>query len=129
MPFETARGNFYRAARSGLRAQICWPSGNHGALTGGSAAELLPRLLPLAAAGLVSAGVDSEEADQLLSVIDRRVSSGQTGAVWQQRALTAMEEYADRRTALRLLTHAYTELVASGAPVHTWRTPTRSVNR
>jgi gamma-glutamyl:cysteine ligase YbdK (ATP-grasp superfamily) len=129
MPFETARGNFYRAARSGLRAQICWPSGNHGALTWSSAAELIPRLLPLAAAGLVSAGVDSEEADQLLSVIDRRVSSGQTGAVWQQRALTAMERYADRRTALRMLTHTYTELVTTGAPVHTWRTPTRSVNR
>ncbi|MFF5563478.1 glutamate--cysteine ligase [Streptomyces sp. NPDC012623] len=129
MPFETARGNFYRAARSGLRARICWPSADQGALTWSSAEELLPRLLPLAAEGLVSAGVDAEEAERLLGVVAGRVSAGQTGAVWQQRALTAMEEYADRRTALRLLTHAYTRLAASGAPVHTWRVPTRSATR
>ncbi|MFJ2173303.1 glutamate--cysteine ligase [Streptomyces sp. NPDC087851] len=129
VPFETARGNFYRAARSGLRARICWPSENHRGPGWSSAAELLPRLLPLAAEGLVSAGVDAEEAGHLLWVIAERVDGGQTGAVWQQRALTAMEEYTDRRTALRLLTHAYVRLVASGAPVRTWPTPTRPAAR
>lgn len=129
MPFGTARGNFYRAARSGLDARICWPSANHGALTWSSAAELIPRLLPLAAEGLVSAGVDADEAGPLLAVVAERVSGGQTGAVWQQRALTAMEEYTDRRSALRLLTHAYTRLAASGEPVHTWPIPARSADR
>lgn len=125
MPFETARGNFYRAARSGLDARIHWPSAQHGALTRNSAAQLIPRLLPLAAEGLATAGVDADEAGRLLSVIAERVGGGQTGAVWQQRALTSLEEHTDRRTALRLLTHAYTRLVASGEPVHTWPVPTR----
>ncbi|MFJ2815322.1 glutamate--cysteine ligase [Streptomyces sp. NPDC087294] len=126
MPFESARGNFYRAARSGLRAKLCWPSAHYPTLTWSDAGQLLPRLLPLAAEGLVGAGVDAEEAGQLLAVIAARVAGGQTGAVWQQRALSALEERTDRRTALRLLTSAYTRLAASGAPVHTWPTPTRS---
>ncbi|OON78784.1 hypothetical protein [Streptomyces tsukubensis] len=154
MPFETAEGNFYRAAHSGLHARICWPSTDRdgvgqgavnrgasrrgatghgapecggprrGAVTWSSAAELIPRLLPLAKEGLLAAGVDAEEAEALLSVVAARVSARRTGAVWQQRALTALEEHTDRRTALRLLTHAYTQLAEEGEPVHTWQNPT-----
>ncbi|MFJ3197307.1 glutamate--cysteine ligase [Streptomyces griseoviridis] len=122
LPFATARGNFYRAARSGLHARIGWPSPG-GAVTWSRAGDLLPRLLPLAAEGLVGAGVDAEEAGHLLSVIAARVAGGQTGAVWQQRALTALDGHGDRRGALRLLTHTYAGLVTSGAPVHTWPVP------
>ncbi|MFJ4922817.1 glutamate--cysteine ligase [Streptomyces sp. NPDC088725] len=125
MAFETARENFYRAARSGLEARLCWPSADQTGLAWSSAAELIPRLLPLAAEGLISAGVDAGEAEELLWVVAGRVSTGQTGSVWQLRALQALEERADRRTALCRLTDAYTQVSASHEPVHTWGIPAR----
>ena len=51
------------------------------------AAELVRHLLPTARQGLEDAGVLAEEAGQLLSVIQARAASGQTGAAWQRQAL------------------------------------------
>ena len=87
--FARAHANFYDAARLGLEAELEWPAAGGPERVG--AAELVPRLLPEARRGLVEAGVDAGEADRLLEVIGDRVASGQTGAVWQRRALAALE--------------------------------------
>jgi hypothetical protein len=56
-------------------------------------------------------------------VIARRLASGQTGAVWQRRVF----EEALRRTtvaeATRVVTRAYRDASADGAPVHGWGQP------
>ncbi|HZA84222.1 MAG TPA: glutamate--cysteine ligase [Actinomycetes bacterium] len=131
--FGRAHANFYEAARVGLEAELEWPTGSGGGPERVGAAELVRRLLPEARRGLVEAGVDEQEAGRLLEVIEGRVASGQTGAVWQRRALAALEARgsgglkpsppetrAGREQALPQLLERYLELQAGGDPVHTW---------
>lgn len=110
LPFLTAEANFYRAARHGLDTEITWWDGRHVQLS-----ELIrQRLLPLARDGLIEAGVDEAEARRQLAVIEGRLETGQTGAVWQQRWVQAHgEDYA-------AMLDAYIENQESDEAVHTW---------
>lgn len=107
LAFADAKRNFYAAARFGLDAKLFWPG------AGEIAADrlLLERLIPDARAGLRDLGVS--EAD-FLDMIEARVQTGQTGAVWQRKALEA------RGGDLYGLMAAYCERQRSGAPVHQW---------
>jgi gamma-glutamyl:cysteine ligase YbdK (ATP-grasp superfamily) len=119
-PFELAERSFYAAAREGLTATVDWPGGAR------SARELVLELLVCARDGLVDeAGVAADEADDLLTLIEARVASGQTGARWQRAALAALETQLDRESALRAMLERYLRHVESGDPVHTWPVPSR----
>lgn len=113
LPFETARDNFYRAARDGLAAHVEWP-GRRGATTAG---ELVLALLPAAADGLAWLGVPGADAARWLGIVEARVGSGQTGAAWQLRALDAAAGDTAR------MTLAYALRQATGEPVHRWPRP------
>ncbi len=108
LSFEDARRNFYAAAQLGLDATLVWPG------TGemGARELLLERLLPAARAGLADFGATDPRG--YLDLIEARVRSGQTGAVWQRKAYAACDGdvYA--------LMAAYCEGQRSGAPVHEW---------
>jgi hypothetical protein len=108
MTFETARRNFYAAARLGLDAVLDWP----GVGEIGADALLLERLIPAARAGLADFGAGDPRG--YLDVIEARVRSRQTGAVWQRRALAA------RGGDVFSMMAAYCEGQRSGAPVHEW---------
>lgn len=123
MPFEFARGNFYAAARDGLDAVLLWPSPEAPSPRPARAADLIRRLLPVARVGLIGFGVERPEADEMLGVIAERVESGRTGAVWQRRALAALEPGRGRSAALAALTEAYIDRAAAGDPVHLWDLP------
>jgi hypothetical protein len=124
IPFSVAETNFYRAARDGLEARLLWPVGALASPTEQAVPALVTALLPLAAVGLDAIGVEPDELRRLLTVIEARVRSGQTGARWQRRALAAFEARgADRSTALHELVRAYTSRSASGTPVHLWDLP------
>ncbi len=123
LTFGQARRNFYEAARHGLDAEILWPTTEAPSPRPMAAKALLARLLPLAHAALVGAGVDSGEVTTLLSVIEGRVASGMTGARWQLAALAAFERRYDRDTALAAMLEDYLTHTASGAPVHRWTVP------
>ena len=86
-------------------------------------AELVARLLPAARQGLEDAGVVAEEVDQLLAVVEARVAAGQTGAVWQRRALAALEPRHGREHSLTAMLERYLFLQRTGEPVHTWPLP------
>ena len=79
--------------------------------------------LPLARDGLLEAGVDACEIDTLLEVIAARVASRQTGARWQQRALTVLERDQPRREALSAMLERYVRCADTGEPVHLWPLP------
>ncbi|GAA1255441.1 hypothetical protein GCM10009677_01630 [Sphaerisporangium rubeum] len=115
-PFADAYRNFYRAARGGLDAELAWP-GRDGYVP---AYELALDLLPVARDGLVSSGVDPEEAGRLLDVVAERVRLRRTGAGWQRRALAALGAEPGVRAAM--LEH-YRALSFTHAPVHTWPDP------
>ena len=56
--------------------------------------------------------MDAGEADRLLEVIGDRITSGQTGAVWQRRTLAALEGKAGREQAVGELLERYLDLQA-----------------
>ena len=80
-------------------------------------------MLPLARQGLEDAGVLPDEVDRLLAVVQARAAAGQTGAVWQRRALAALEPRLGRERALAAMLERYLELQGTNAPVHTWPVP------
>jgi gamma-glutamyl:cysteine ligase YbdK (ATP-grasp superfamily) len=121
--FQQAHHNFYRAAQFGLGAKLAWPLGPGGRSRSLVAPELVRYLLPTARQGLEEAGVLAEEAIQLLSVIEARAATGQTGAAWQRRALAAREPKLGRERALAAMLERYLELQRTGEPVHAWPVP------
>ncbi|GII81138.1 hypothetical protein Sru01_61200 [Sphaerisporangium rufum] len=114
--FADAYRNFYRAARSGLAAELAWPGRDAPA----PAAELVAELVPVALEGLVAAGVAEDEAARLVGIVGERARLGRTGAVWQRSALAAFGDAPGARS--RMLSW-YRELSLAGEPVHTWPDP------
>jgi len=110
LPFETARRNFYAAARDGLAARIEWPD-NRSVDVG---TLLLEEILPSADEGLRALGIEAEEREYYLDVVTARARSGQNGAVWQRRFV---EKHGRDFFAL---TSRYLENQRSGMPVHAW---------
>lgn len=108
LSFEDARRNFYTAARHGLDATLVWPG------LGEISAQrlLLERLIPAAREGLADVG--AKDPRGYLDLIEARVRTGQTGAVWQRKAYEACDGD------LYALMAAYCEGQRSGAPVHEW---------
>ena len=110
LEFETARENFYRAARDGLEARLTWLGG-----TRVSARELLgDELVHMAREGLVLLGIDRDDAHRYLDLLRTRVRYGQNGAVWQR---AYVEKHG--RDFFRL-TADYLANQRVGAPVHEW---------
>ncbi|HZI13446.1 MAG TPA: glutamate--cysteine ligase [Myxococcus sp.] len=121
LPFLHACGNFLRASRQGLDAELMWPAEEAPSPRPVPVLELVPRLLPVARRGLVVlGGVDAAEADALLDVIERRVALRTSGARWQRRVLSRLEARQSREDALAAMLERYLLHAESGAPVHTW---------
>jgi hypothetical protein len=121
--FQQAHHNFYRAAQFGLAAELAWPLGPGGRPGILAAPELVRHLLPAARQGLEDGGVLAEEAGELLSVIEARAASGQTGAAWQRLALAVLEPELGRERALAAMLERYLHHQRTGEPVHTWPLP------
>src|SRR4051794_30330636 len=118
MSFSAAEENFHVAARQGIDAQLYWPG-----LGQVPATELVVRrLLPMARAGLDAWGVQADERDRLLSIIEQRCVVGQNGASWfadrVARRLAGTD--GDRLDALRATLNEYRVNMHTNAPVHTW---------
>jgi hypothetical protein len=120
-PFESAHSNFYRAAQQGLDAELVWPRSPGESAVGIQARELLPRLIPIAQAGLENAGVDTDQARAMLSVIEERNRSGMTGSAWQRLSVASLEaKNLSRRAALNGMLERYLVHSNSALPVHRW---------
>ena len=119
VPFEQIANNFYRAAQHGLSAELTWlaPSGESRV---GSAADIVMALLPRARRALTEAGVDADESEHWLGVIQARVESGCTGAQWQRARLVELERFVPRREAVSAMFAEYMRHSESGLPVHRW---------
>ncbi|MEO3756829.1 glutamate-cysteine ligase family protein [Mycobacterium sp. B14F4] len=119
VPFAAAERDLHRAARDGLAARLYWQGEEH-------SVDKLTRdvLLPAAAAGLDSWGVDGTDRDRYLGVIEDRVRTGRTGAAWQTATVCRLENRGlGRIAALREMTRRYVEHARTDAPVHEWPLP------
>ncbi|MFM9377631.1 glutamate--cysteine ligase [Gordonia sp. VNK21] len=117
MSFDAARENLSLGARHGFEGGLYWPD-----IGWARPGELvLRRLLEVADRGLTSYGVSEAAKSRYLDVIAGRCVSGQTGAVWQRRAVAAREEAGESRDrALHGMLTDYVTLMHEGEPVHTW---------
>ncbi|MEW6982837.1 hypothetical protein AAD001_09325 [Colwelliaceae bacterium 6471] len=120
VPFRFAEYNFYRAAQHGLDAKILWPLKNKHHPKEAKIGEVIAALLPAAKAGLLSLGVETNEADYFLGIIEQRLNEGVTGAIWQKRTLKTLEQYTDKNTACQQLVQHYIKQSRSCQPVATW---------
>jgi len=117
MSFDDARSNFLAAARHGIDAQLVWGDRDP------SPADrlILEELLPLAREGLEAPGLDAENIDLYLGVIEERIRSRRTGAQWQLQSMTAMADKGPLAEKLSALTAAIAARQRDGEPVHTWQ--------
>jgi len=118
--FDRAHRNFYRAAQSGLEAQLDWPIVLGGSDRPMPARQLFPKLSEIAREGLRAGGIDPSESDPLIDCVLERVGNGQTGSVWQRANLAAQASARRRGDALRFMFEDYSARSAEGEPVHRW---------
>ncbi len=115
MSFSAAEENFHDAARRGIDAELYWPA--VGRVRG---TELvLRRLLPMAYDGLAAWGVDREDAERYLGIIEQRCLLGTNGAEWWVRRMAERADD-DRYDALRATLAEYRDGMHTNEPVHTW---------
>lgn len=119
-PFRYAEHNFYRAAQRGLDAELLWPSKSPPSPVERPAVDLIDELLPRADEGLDRLGVDAVDRARYLSVIRDRRDAMTSGARWLRRSLLRLDDRHDRPEALRRLTEAYLDNVATRRPIHEW---------
>ncbi|HZJ06165.1 MAG TPA: glutamate-cysteine ligase family protein [Nocardioidaceae bacterium] len=117
MSFSAAEENFQMAAREGIEANVYWPG-----LGQVPATELVVRrLLPMARAGLDAWGVEPDERDRLLGIIEQRCITGQNGSSWfVERFHARLDSGGDRSSALVETLQEYRTNMHSNEPVHTW---------
>ena len=114
MDFKDAKSNFIKAARTGKESVLNWIDGPI------SVRDLMIKeLLPMAYNGLNSVGVDKEDTERLLKVIEQRTVSF-TGAQWNVRNYRKLRSFAKQDKALRALTKTMHENQQSNLPVHEW---------
>jgi gamma-glutamyl:cysteine ligase YbdK (ATP-grasp superfamily) len=120
MTFAHAVRNLVEAGKYGLDAELVWPCSHAPSPHLESARALIQRLLPIAHRGLASAGVANDEAEPLLSVIEARVASRQTGAAWQRERYRSHLARSGAEVASGALVESYLALSQQGRPVHEW---------
>jgi gamma-glutamyl:cysteine ligase YbdK (ATP-grasp superfamily) len=110
LPFAQAKDNFYQAARYGLSAQVSWFDHDRVNIR----QLLLAELLPQARQGLARLGIETEDIDRYLGIIQGRLEHKQNGCQWQRGFV------ARHGTDRGALTRAYLERQGTGQPVHQW---------
>ena len=116
MNFDDARNNFLAAARHGIDSQLSWD----GREPAPADRLILEELLPLAREGLEAPGLEPENIDLYLGVIEDRVRSRRTGARWQLSSFTEMPHDAALSERLSALTAATAVRQRTGEPVSSW---------
>lgn len=116
MDFGDAKSNFLAAARNGLKAGFRWLDG----VTMSAPELILEEAIPVARQGLAGAGVDPDEIEKYLGVVEERVASGTNGARWMTRSLRNMRGQGTRSERLAALTSGTVAREKTGDPCHLW---------
>lgn len=117
MSFDSAKTNFFSAARYGLNSQLVWIDGK----SRRASRLILEELLPRARNGLEMAGIDLADTDRLLGILEERVRSDKTGSQWTLNSLAGMDKRAKLNVRMRSLTAAMKSYQEASMPLHTWK--------
>jgi CBS domain-containing protein len=116
LKFAEVKANFLAAARDGIRAQLNWIDDSYQ-----TAKDLiLQQLLPMAHEGLQHVGIDDEDRERYLGIIEQRVSQRRTGARWLLESLGDMGERGTADQRMRCLVSSLVEQQTAGKPIHEW---------
>jgi CBS domain-containing protein/gamma-glutamylcysteine synthetase len=118
MSFVDARDNFGKAAKFGLDTKFTWFKDEKI-----NAVDLIKRLLPIARKGLESRGVNTEDINKYLGIIEKRAENHMTGARWMLRAFTKLHDNTNTDEALSVLTASMIQNQMTNKPVHEWSLP------
>jgi hypothetical protein len=110
MPFADAKSNFYRAAQLGLKHKTRWLDKKTDTLQN----IILNKLLKEAEEGLHKLGIDPEDTERYLGIIQQRAEKNRTGSQWQLDFLNAHQDN------VSLMTINYLSKQKTGKPVHEW---------
>jgi CBS domain-containing protein len=99
-----------------LKAGFRWLDGN----TCSARRLILEDALPLARAGLETAGVSSTDIDRYLAIIHDRVETGTTGSRWMARSLLGMKDQGTRSERLAAVTAGTIRRQRGHEPCHLW---------
>ena len=125
-PFSVLKNDFYEAARKGLEAQLMWPDlEGDGGLKKRPAKEIALQLLGVAQQGLKQIDVDESESNYYLGLIEERIVSGVTGAIWQRKEYQRRLKNMSNAKAVTGMVQRYMEYSAENIPVATWSTKAR----
>ena len=116
MDFDDCKNNLLAAARLGLDAQLTWVDGR----TYPTHDLILAVLIPIARRGLQSVGIDEDDIDRYINVIQERVVAERTGARWQLVSAAKMRKTATVKETLTALVHSSIKNQETGAPLHEW---------
>lgn len=117
MDFRDVKANFINAARVGKEIQLHWMGKTI------SSRELITReLLPLAYAGLRKAGVDEQDIDRYLQVIELRTNR-KTGSQWTVNTYRNFRKILKQDDALKALTEIMYKQQSTDLPLHSWSVP------
>jgi CBS domain-containing protein len=100
----------------GLQAILTWVNGE----TFGVRRLIREELLPLARKGLESVGINAEDIDRNLGIIESRVEVAGTGSNWMLRSLSLMKGQGTSAERLAAITAAMAHRQAEDIPVHEW---------
>lgn len=120
IPFRFAVENFYRAARDGMDARLIWPSLNQNRLWDRPVREIAEQLVDIARRGLRLGGIDEDEVERMMQVIERRLETGQSGAEWQLGSFDNLSSRMDAHQALQALVGGYQQYSHANCPVADW---------
>jgi CBS domain-containing protein len=121
MDFKDARGNFIKAARTGIDSYFNWFG------KGMSAKELaLEVLIPMAKKGLKKSNVSDVDIVYYLGIITQRIKNNTTGSKWQVRSARKLKETISAEEANILLTYNLHKNQLQNTPVHEWELATFS---
>ncbi|MCB0382905.1 MAG: CBS domain-containing protein [Psychroserpens sp.] len=115
MAFKDAKGNFIKAARTGMDTYFNWFG------RGISAKKLAKQvLLPLAHDGLIKAKVDPVDINFYLNIIQERLDKNISGSQWLVRSSRILQETVSREEANILLTYHMHKNQQEDLPVSEW---------
>ena len=114
--FDYAKANFVAASRRGLDAGFHWLTGE----TVSARDLLLGELLPLSRSGLEELGIEEAEIDRYLGIVQGRIESGMTGAMWQLKSLRSMTGKGSDAERMTALTSGMAHRQQDPRPAHTW---------
>ncbi|MEO0444339.1 MAG: glutamate--cysteine ligase [Pseudomonadota bacterium] len=119
IPFQTAEYNFYRGAQYSFDAELIWPK-----LGGGyhkqAITHILEESLSVAKSGLLSIGIQEQEANYYLSVIEERIYQRKNAANWQTTTLEKINQTTNQRESLHKMLELFIRNSQQNIPVSQW---------